>query len=192
MDFWIFVAVILGLVMAYPFIRCFCKRMSCQNKIKKICKRKNYVLHKTHTLWFLGRKNGKNCDCYIETPTQIFSVKLFAVKRRKKKIVLQEGGTYFYRRYFFFASRKGALAGSLVQSIDGKLKTMQEYNFRYKLKEEWESKNLRNVLLINPVPIEILYRKYHDSERIAGSGDVINGMEFWSFSGINDLFSDEM
>lgn len=192
MDFWIFLLVIIALIFGYPFIRSFVKRLVCFFKIKKICKKKKYVLHKTHTLWFLGRKNGKNCDCYIETPTQIFSIKFYGVIRRRKTLIVLEGGTYYFRRFLWLASRYGIRAVILFLSTDGKPKKMQEYNFNYKFKEEWKNKNIRKIFFVNPVPLEIRYKPGHSVEDAIRSGDDINGMELWTMSGMVHTLSDAL
>ena len=79
MEFWYAVIGIVAIIVFFPYIRCFFKRLKCANKIKRLCRNKNYKIHPTHPLWFLGSKHAKKCDLYIETANEVFSIKLFGM-----------------------------------------------------------------------------------------------------------------
>ena len=65
MEFWYALIGIAAVFALFPYIRCFFKRLKCANKIKWLCRSKNYKTHVTHPLWFLGSKHAKKCDLYI-------------------------------------------------------------------------------------------------------------------------------
>lgn len=158
---------IIAFALLYPYFRCFFKRLKCAGKIKKLCLRKGYKTYSTHSLWFLGNKHANKCDLYVETANEVFSIKLFGMPRRQSVLVLKENGEYLIRSYIAFISYGGA--------ITGKPKPMPVYDFRYRYRDEWEIKTPRNVLLVNPVSMEIR-RQSRQGEVTIGAGDIVNGM----------------
>ena len=173
MDFWYALIGIVTFVAFFPYIRCFFKRLKCAGKIKSLCHSKGYKIHATHPLWFLGSKQAKKCDLYIETANEVFAIKLFGMPRRMSVLVLKENGEYFIRSFIALISYGGVIRFP----INGKPKPMPDYDFRYKYKNEWEIKTPRNVLLVNPVSMEFRRQPHHGSEVIVGAGDIVNGME---------------
>ena len=176
MEFWYALIGIAAVIALFPYIRCFFKRLKCANKIKRLCQNKNYKIHATHPLWFLGSKHTKKCDFYIETANEVFAVKLFGMPRRLSILILKENGEYFIRSFIALIS----YGGGIRFPINGKPKPMPAYNFRYKYRDEWEIKTPRRVLLVNPVSMEFKRQPQHGSEVIVGAGDIVNGMEIYS------------
>lgn len=178
MEFWYALIGIAAVIALFPYIRCFFKRLKCANKIKRLCRNKNYKIHATHPLWFLGSKHTKKCDFYIETANEVFAVKLFGMPRRLSILILKENGEYFIRSFIALIS----YGGGIRFPINGKPKPLPVYDFRYKYRDEWEIKTPRRVLLVNPVSMEFKRQPQHDSEVIVGAGDIVNGMEIYSLS----------
>lgn len=173
MDFLYVLIGIVALIALFPYIRCFFKRLTCMGKIKKVCRNKSYQMHATHPIWFLGCKNAKKCDLYIETANEVFAIKLFGMPRRLSVLVLKENGEYFIRSFIALIS----YGGGIRFPINGKPKPMPNYDFRYRYKDEWEIKTPRHVLLVNPVSMEFRRQPQHGREVIVGAGDIVNGME---------------
>lgn len=173
MEFWIFLICVVALFLAYPYLRCFCKRLVCLYKLSRICKRKRFTLHGAHPLWFLGSKHARHCDCYIETPNQIFALKLFGMPRRLTVLIFRDGGGYVIRSFI-------AIMSFVCFTLHTKPKTMPVYDFRYRYREAWEIKTPHRILLIHPVSMEIRRQSRNGGERIVGAGDVVNGMEIYS------------
>ena len=178
MEFWYMLIGFVTLVVLYPYIRCLLKRLTCQRKIKKICRKKGYRLYATHLLWFLGNKHSKKCDLYIETDNEVFAVKLFSMPRRLSVLVMKENGYYFVRNYIALMS----YGAGIRFPIDSKPKPMPAYDFRYRYRNEWEIKTPRHILLINPVSMELKRQPHHGGEVIVGAGNIVNGMEIDSLS----------
>lgn len=178
-----------------PYIRCLFKRLNLLFKIKKICREKGHRLLGTHSFWFLGGKNGNCCDCTIETAEEVLAIKLFGMPRRKRVLVFTEKREYFTR----------ILVGMLLlirESFDSKAKPFPEYDFAYAYanKAASDDKKLRKILLINPVPMEMLLQaergkesklspfpmeniqKENGKERILSPGDELYGMELANLS----------
>ena len=176
MEFWFVLFGIVALVILFPFIRCFFGRLVCAIKIKRMCQRKNLVAHPTHLLWFLGSKGTKNCDIYIETPTQVLAVKLFGAPRRLSILTLKEDGNYFFRSYIVLISYG---AGFHIP-LDGRERKMPSFDFRFRYKDVWNEKNTRNILLVSPAPMEFRYQPSHGAESIVCVGDSVNGVELSS------------
>ena len=157
----------------FPYIRCFFKRLKCVGKIRNLCRSKNYQIHATHPLWFLGSKHTKKCDLYIETANEVFAIKLFGMPKRLSILVLKENGEYFIRSFITLIS----YGGGVRFSINGKPKPMPIYDFRYQYKNEWEIKTPRRILLVNPVSMEFRRQPQHGAEVTVGAGEIVNGME---------------
>ena len=173
MEVWYVFLVVVTFVILFPYIRCFFKRLNCVRKIKKICRRKEYKIHTTHPLWFLGNKHSKKCDLYIETVNEVFAIKLFGMPRRRTVLVFKGNGEYFIRSFIAFAPYGSAIR----YPIDSKPKLLSLFDFRYKYKHSWEIKTPRRILLVNPVPMEFRRQLRHGGEVIVGAGDIVNGME---------------
>ena len=172
----------------FPYIRCFFKRLSLLSKIKNACREKGYRLQGMHPFWFLGGKNGKRCDCTIETAEEVLAIKLFGMPRRRRVLVFTEKREYFTR----------ILVGMLLlirESFDSKAKQLPEYDFTCVNKEALDDKKTRKILLVNPVPMEMLMQaergkesklspfpmenmpKENAKERILSPGDELYGLE---------------
>ncbi|MBQ7933634.1 MAG: hypothetical protein IJ327_02435 [Lachnospiraceae bacterium] len=166
---------LLILWMGYPYVRYFWKRIIFYKKLKGICKKKGFQLHGTHLLWFLGGRNGKKCDCYIESPTSAFCIKLFGVVPRLRTLVFVEERVYFLRRHM------GMLL-FLNEKVDGDSKELPEYDFYYKGKDSFPEKKRYHILLVIPVPVEMLHRFDNGQEVILNPGDKIRDMEVYNQS----------
>lgn len=173
MEFWYTLIGIVAVIALFPYIRCFFKRLKCANKIKRLCRNKNYKIHATHPFWFLGSKHINKCDLYIETENEVFAIKLFGMLRRHTILIFKENGEYFIRSFIAFAP----YGLPLRFPIDSKSKQLPLYNFRYKYQHSWEIKTPRHILLVNPVSMEFKRQPHHGSEMTVGAGDIVNGME---------------
>lgn len=163
------------IIITFPFTRLWVKRIRLSIKIRVMCKKHGFSTFPIHKLWFLGRRNSLKCDIYIETKNEILGLKLFSVQRKNSILIFDEKGTYINRK------RRPISLGSFA-NIDSKAKRIPDYNFRYDFRPTWEIKTPKNILLINPVCNEILFRKRNGNETILGSGDVINGMYLYPLS----------
>ena len=179
MEFWVILISTIAILLAYPYVRCFVKRISMRHRLARICLRKGYSIHGTHPLWWLGHKRGRACDFYIETSVHILSVKLFGLKRRTDTLVFTRDGCWFLRRFVAFASQIAIL---LRIPIEGHKHKIPDYDFRRHFRMEWEIKSPKNILLIYPTCLEIIHQPIHGSEVIIGASDVVNGTEIYSMS----------
>ena len=176
MGFWIFVFSVAALFLIYPYIRVFFKRLVLQTKLLRLCKNKKYNLIHNSIFWFFGGKKGTACDFYIETPDEIYSVKLFGMKKKWSVLYLLEGGEYMIRKFIAAIS----FGGQCVRfPIDSKSQKLPGYNFRINFKSEWDIKTPHNILLINPVCHDIMRRSKNGKEARVGAGETFNGMEIY-------------
>ena len=170
MEFWIFLLGVIAFFAAWPYLRCLVKRVILAGKLRRVCRKKSLTLHPAHSLWFLGGKGAGRCDCYIETPTEVYAVKLFGMPRRPTVLLFRENGDYIIRSLF-------ALMSFVTFTFHTKPKAMPVYDFRYRYHEEWEIKTPRRVLLVHPVSMEIRRQPDRSGEVILGAGDTVCGME---------------
>ena len=180
MEFWYFLFGVVALIAVWPSLRCFVKRMILAAKLRRLCRDQHYTLHKAHPLWFLGGKRGRRCDCYIETPSELWAVKLFGMPRRMAVLVIRGNGEYYIRSYIAMLS----FGQGIRFPINGKPRPMPRFDFRYKYRDEWEIKTPHHVLLVHPVSMEIRRQPERGAEIILGAGDAVNGMEIHSLPGL--------
>lgn len=163
------------LIIFFPSLRLMIKRIGLSSKIRKVCRKHCFNVIPTHKLWYLGRRTSDFCDIYIETKYEILAIKLFSVTKKNSILIFDENGSYINRK------RRPITLGSFA-NVDSSAKRIPDYNFRYNYDSRWEIKTPKNILLINPVCNEILYRKRNGIEYILGSGDVVNGMYIYPLS----------
>jgi len=175
MKLRLFLIGIVCICLCVPYIRCFFKRLNLFFKIKKVCQEKGHILTGTHRFWWLGDKAGKNCDCVIETAEERFAVKLFGMPRRKCVLVFTENKEFFIRRFLFLVDGRFLLW--IRETFESKAKPFPEYDFSFKQKENPSDKELRKILLINPVPIDMLMQEKVGKERTVIPGDEVYGMQ---------------
>ena len=186
MDFWCVFIGTFTLVIIYPYIRCFFKRLIFRSKVKKVCLNNDYNLYPTHLFWFLGNKHSKKCDFYIEKDHKILAIKMFGTARRLSILIIKENGEYFIRRFIALFS----YVGVVYFPINNKPKHMSNYDFRYKYKKDWETKAIRNILLINPISMALRYQPRHSGEITVYEGDVVNNMEINSLPSLLKILED--
>lgn len=174
MEFWIVLAAAVALLLLIPHVRWLCKRIALAVRLRRACRARQLTLHAAHSLWFLGGRRSVGCDVYIETPTQVFAVKLFGMRRRLSVLIFCEDGTYIVRRFIAMISQFGA---SVRFPLDARPRRLPAYDFRVGYREAWEIKTPRHILLIHPVCMEIRRRPDRSGEVILGAGDIVGGME---------------
>lgn len=174
MEVLLYLFGVIALIVVYPYIRCFFKRLNCFIRLKHFCKKRNYKLEGTNSFWLFGSKHNRKCDFYIETKDEVYAVKLFAMLRRTSMLIFREGGTYFIRRFL------GVLY--IPFFWNSKLKPLMHYEFRYGYKEEWKGKINHNILLVNPISMDIFRQAINGYEDAVGLGDEIYGMQIYSLS----------
>ena len=169
----------------FPLLRCFIKRIILVIKIKHLCQKRNYRLHKK-PFWFLGNKWTKNCEFQIETPTDIYAIKLFGLPRHRRMLILEPNEKFFIRRTIIMFAYT---AGMAVFKIDGRSRRMPFYHFECPKDSDKSFKPLHKVLLVHPVTMTIHRRLSHGAELIVRDGDVVNGMEIYCLSGFLEMLN---
>nr|MBR4279823.1 hypothetical protein [Clostridia bacterium] len=162
------VLTILALIILWALVRCFFKRLLCGLSIRRTCRRAGLTLH-AKPLWWLGSRYLMRIDCLIEGRDAVFAVKLFGCLWPLKSLILRERGEYFFRAHSSFLA-------PLLDIIDGYPHTLPDYRIPEADKE------VRPMLLINPMPLEILLQPSSGLERISGPGDQVFGMEIANLS----------
>lgn len=162
----------------HPYERCLRKRIVCYEKLKRLCKSKGFSMQGNHLFWLLGSRNGKRFDLYIETPTNILGVKLFGVVHHLRTLVFVEDGTYFLRRHM------GVMLWIKDETLDGKSRKLLQYDFLCKNREMSPEKKKQGILLVNPVPVEMLQLFENGKEEILNPGDKVRDYEVFNLSGL--------
>lgn len=172
MEFWLILGIAVAIFIVFPYLRCLFKRLTCRRKINRLCEQKGFALHPTHSLWFFGGKCGKECDLCVETPTEVYAIKLFGVKRRLSTLILMENGEYCVKHIYGvrFACFEWYTKPRALPSCD-----LGSHS-----QNAWTSKKLRSVLLINPITMNVYTKKSNGLQKEICYGDEINGMEIHS------------
>lgn len=183
MDFYIALVVILTLLLGYPYLRFFIKRVILLIKLIVLCKRNNAKLHFTHLFPVISKQKRKNCDLYIETQYEILSLKLFGTPGRLYFLTFKPERKYFITRYLVIPSTRG---GALTTPFNGKDKTVPKYTFDYKFKNQWSFKTFRKILLIHPVSLDNKFQAERSSRYLC-NGDFLYDMEVFSYNGLKHI-----
>ncbi|MBQ7354268.1 MAG: hypothetical protein IJW62_01965 [Clostridia bacterium] len=178
MEVLVFLAAAGLLIEGLPFVRILFKRISARRKLSKLCSQMGFSLHPVARSWLFGRRMGKTCDFYVETPETVYAVKWFAMKKRGQYLILTADGTFRVRKFLNFVSSRGGYARFFRDSKPCKL---PDYDFRADFRDEWYLKDIRPVLLLNPTCIEVHLNKV-DRESLIGNGEVIAGMALHTLS----------
>lgn len=184
MEFWFLVIGIVVLYFGYPRVRIFFKRLKFRSKVLKKCREKGLTLQATHRFWFLGGKNGKKCDFFIETEEELLAVKLFCIPRHRRVLLFTDDNKFFVRRFFRHMSINGGFAVNLLDIVEGEEETFPEYKFDCSGMPVAESKPLRKLLLVNPIPMDIRIKPKRQEEYSIFPGEMIGDMEFMNMSGL--------
>lgn len=150
--FWIAVGAVAAALALIPVWRFLVKRLILAHKVKKLCRRKGFKLHKNGMFWLFGGKHGAACDFYIETRESVYSVKMFDM-RRNTELVFHDDGSYHVRRLTAML----VMGGYVDLSADGEKKKFPRIDYRYHYRMDWEIKTPRPILLVHPVCREMRY-----------------------------------
>lgn len=189
MEFWLTLALIIGVILILPIIRFVFKRISLIRKLKNACRKANATLICTHPLWFLGGRKGKRCEIHIETETELISVKLFQMLRRSSSLHLTENGEYYCEHCII--ALFGRYGGSSHITYKTKPKLMPEYDFSYKRPDT--DKPIRKILLVNPIcaVFHIHTKENARWQGIADIGDTVKGIELYALKALTEHLTEK-
>lgn len=165
-----FVLIVIGLIIAWAYVRCLFKRLSCLVKIRRACRKYGLILTAKHPFWFLGSRYARRCDLIIRGPRETFAVKLFGCLWPLKTLILREYGEYIFRAHAAFLT-------AILDVFDGYPHPLPDYRV-----PDGKAEGIRRILLINPMPLAIHLQPNNGQETISGTGDHICGMEIANLS----------
>ncbi len=173
MEFWIFLAVAISLLLGYPYLCSAVKRLALAIKLRYACKKHNYRLYTRNLFWLFAGRGGKSYDLCIETSTEILAIKLFGVPRRLSILIFEEGGTYRIRYFIPFLSYSTHYG---CYPIDGKQKKCNAELLEIPKQLSVSSKPITKILLVSPLCREIT-EVHRGGKSILGAGDTVNGFQ---------------
>jgi len=160
-----FLLAVIAAIIGWAYLRCFFKRLMVLVKVTTLCRKHGFRFTAHHPLWFLGCRYLKGADFSIETDKAVFSAKLFGCLWPLKSLILREHGEYIFRAHSNFLK-------PILDIYDGYQHPLPRYRF-----PEASEKPQRNLLLICPMPLEILMQPSNGQEGVSGTGDMICGLE---------------
>jgi hypothetical protein len=179
MKLLLFIAIIVSIILAFPYARFIFKRFVLIVKLKNLCIKNNAKLYINNLLSPFSSIHNTKCDLYIETQYEILSIKLFGINAKPYYITFKPDRKYQITRFFIVPG----VRGSLVTPFDSKDFQLPVYKFDHKIKKQWKFKTLRKILLINPVSMDFKVNS-PNSQGYLCDGDFINGMEAFSYQGL--------
>ena len=178
MEFLFIALAVVFVIALCPYVRMLCKRISMAAALTRCCKKNNYNLIKNSILWFLGGKNGSKCDFYVETPNNVYAVKLWGMRGYNTKLCFTKDGKYYIKGYGMWLLFGGSFIGGSVS----RRRSVNGYDFRSNFREEWYVKRFTPVLLVNPVCADIM--KEGKDERLLPVvwGEDVNGASVYKIT----------
>lgn len=162
--------IIIGLIIAWAYVRCFFKRLTCLVKIRRACRKHGLTMTVKHPFWFLGSRYARRCDLIIRGARDTFAVKLFGCLWPLKTLILRAYGEYIFRAHAAFLT-------AILDVYDGYPHPLPAYRT-----PAGTADNAFRLLLINPMPLAIHLQPSNGQEEVSGTGDVICGMEIANLS----------
>lgn len=161
---------VIALIVLFTWTRLLFKRVKCAASLRRLCRKKGLTFRAMHPLWFLGSRYLQGCDFLMEDADTVFAVKLFGCFWPLKSLIFRERGEYFFRAHSSFLA-------PILEVFDGYPHVLPAYHF-----PAAESKDVRPILLLNPMPLEVLLQPSSGLETISGAGDMLRGMEIANLS----------
>ncbi len=179
MKLLLYLVLFVLLLYGIAWLRIFIKRLALYRTLKRLCRQHGWTLFGTRRLWMFSGNGSPNCDVHVYTGRHLYCIKLFAVRYRRSVLCLCEGRQYYIRQFLGLI----AMATSATIPIEGKRQTMPAYHFRYRLKPEWDTAHIHNILLLNPVCMEVnTYGSDGKRDVVAGTGDRYYDMQLYSLA----------
>ena len=178
MEFLLIIITVTAVIILWPYVRIFLKRLEMATEISKCCKKNGYKLIKNHSLWIFGSKNGNKCDFYVETPNNVYSVKLWGMPNYKTKLCFTQDGKYYVKGYGIWL----LFGGHFVGGTSSRPRPVSNYDFRSNFREEWYIKNFIPVLLVNPVCADIMKEGKDKNLLPVVWGESVNGASIYKIT----------
>lgn len=163
MEVIISLITVIAVILLAPFVRFFVKRISFYFRLRRVCKKIGARCYGTKPAWIFSTRKSSNCDFYVEMGDVVYSVKFAECIIRRAEMTFVDSKIYYIKNYRWCFMPYGWMW------VKRKPKKLPEYNFVYKLRDEFITKNIAAVLLILPLPV---FLKHGNLE--VGDGTVIS------------------
>ena len=178
--FWLWFSLGAAVIVLLPYLRMLCKRVILYFKVMDTAENVGGRVVPAHAFWLFGRRTGKTCDFYIETPEKIYAVKLFTVLFKTTTIFFTDQGSYTLVYNVAMFGRWNVFS----QPIPAKTRQLPDYDFTSGLPSDTVQKEFYPALLIHPSCFEIYRQIEVRSTELLYAGDMIRGLHVQSLSGL--------
>ena len=167
MEFWIFVACAVLLIIIVPYIRLVIKRISLAVRVKRACRENGFTFRPAHPFWMLGRNNSGHCDfyCISEKDSRMYSVKLFAVLYHLTDLTFFDDRKYRTKQYIPLAGRGTNFHDRLIWEKESRPKPLKEIDWYHGIEDDYSHRCIP-VLVVNPVPMQVFRSKIVPLKRL--------------------------
>ncbi len=171
MIHWVyFILPIALLIFAIFFLTFVFKRLVLYVKIKRLCLKNGYILHRAHAFAFFGRRKGGYFDFYIEREEDILAVKLFFVPFKLTSVYFCESEEYFLT-YIIPLPIVAWTTDTVNSSIYGKKRAL---NYEIKRKEQLrDDKEIKKLLLVSQNYLSMIYVPKNGGKKSIFEGNIV-------------------
>lgn len=165
----LWVSVVLIAFLSLPYVVMLVKRVLFARQLACLCRRCGYSFEVTSPLWFLSGIRATRPAFYVETPSTVYSVKLFGTVFRHHFINFIDAGHYLVCNI--------APIMVFLTPAPPKRRTKPPCDFRYLWRERYSGKVFEPILLMFPVPATV-----SSGGRLIGNGDFVHEGRFYTKS----------
>ena len=156
---------VIAWILVFPFVRFFIKRVSFYIRLSRACKKLDAKCYGTKFMWLFSTRHSQNCDFYIEMGDVVYSVKFFESIIERVEITFINATTYSVKNFGWCP------LPYMWMTVKPKVHKLPKYNFEYKIKNEFITKNIVPIMIILPLPrfYKIQQSGYSDLEIADGT-----------------------
>ena len=180
--------VILAIISLCIILRLPTKRLLLVMKIKYIAKKQGYDVKVNHTFRSLF-KRGSEPDIVIKTENDLYRVFILTTRYKNSRYHFDDLNTVkIFTKYTTYLRIRSATASSYAGRnlesfplFEHHKKTVKSFNI------EPSEIEIQNILLINPVPLDITANRKTELVHLWDGDEIYDGVKFYSGGGFREL-----
>lgn len=174
-------AAVAALILAYPYIRIFCKRISLAIRLGRFCRKRGVTMTTASPLWFLASNRRTAPVLFLETASHAWAVALFAVPKRASTLILNDNGTYQIETYLTLIN-----VLTVVYRFHNRPRPLADVNFYTGAPDRVWIKHFTPVMLVNPGCLG-MKANLHGRAVHLGNGDPFGGTVWCAFDRLRNI-----
>lgn len=181
MAVYLTIAAVAVLILTYPYLRIFFKRISLALRLRRFCRRTGVTMTVASPLWFLASNRRTSPVLFLETASHAWAVALFAVPKRASTLILNDNGTYQIETYLTLIN-----VLTVVYRFHNRPRPLADVNFYTGAPDRVWIKHFTPVMLVNPGCLG-MRTNLHGRALYHGNGDPFGGAAWCSFDRLRGI-----